>query len=452
MKRFFQCLMFLFLTGWAGLPSATAGDHTLPQLNAGIDQLAFQLTNQVAERYFDAKKRPSIRVAVFDFVDTDGNITTGSHYVATRIGLAFAKGLQFNLLPVADFEKRRYAITPEKFSKNKDLRDMILYQFKADIYVFGTFVTDENGNALCRVSLWGMEPPFKDWRNVKPIKVTEPMRWQINLTTSGEAFFSQILMGEAKVIATDKKSEEFGTVILLTQPICDDLNLSYQVHDGMVYDDRKEIGANSLEVNVDCTVEDNRNECSLRNRTGQVLQSRVKSRDTLKELSYVIKDISFIIKTPKSEAYNLELYVLPKRSDFYFLPSSTENRGFRFKYLWGKRGESKKPAHIESENGWKLHEASMDYENILPTGPVIATATFTPVVENQYGTKRSRPEYVNRFKINIKPGLNFFVINYVYRQDRPEIFVWRLEIDKGSDDPTPSIKKITEVFQLYGEK
>ena len=42
------------------------------------------------------------------------------------------------------------------------------------------------------------------------------------------------------------------------------------------------------------------------------------------------------------------------------------------------------------------------------------------------------------------------MVNYVYRRDRPEIFVRRLEVDATKDVPIRSIKKITEVFRVYG--
>ena len=70
--------------------------------------------------------------------------------------------------------------------------------------------------------------------------------------------------------------------------------------------------------------------------------------------------------------------------------------------------------------------------------------------ESQYGSKRPRSDYVTRFKFSVTPGLNVYVINYVYRRDRPEIFVRRLEIEAIKDVPIRSIKKITEVYRVYG--
>ena len=46
--------------------------------------------------------------------------------------------------------------------------------------------------------------------------------------------------------------------------------------------------------------------------------------------------------------------------------------------------------------------------------------------------------------------MNIYVVNYVYRRDKPEIFVRRLEIEGSEDLPVRSIKKITEVYKLYG--
>ena len=49
MKKIIPWFIFLLLSGWAGPTAAMAEENNLPSLNAGIDQLAFQLTSQVAD-------------------------------------------------------------------------------------------------------------------------------------------------------------------------------------------------------------------------------------------------------------------------------------------------------------------------------------------------------------------------------------------------------------------
>ena len=434
MKRVAQWILFLFFAGWMGLSAAWAEENNLPTLNAGIDHLAFQLTGKIAKRYFNTDKRPVIRVAVFDFTDPEGNITTGSRYVSTRIRLAFAEGLQFELMKVVDFEKEGLVITAKAFSENRDVQERILDLLKADAYIFGSVAVDGNSDAACEISIRGIAPPFDQWYRIEPIKFENPMPWKLAFSPSGSRFFEHVVLEGAKGVIEEIKRENLGKVIFLSQPICDDLSLSWQIRaDGLVYDMRKESKFGSL-----------------RNRTGQVLQSRVKSDETLKELSYIVRDASLIVKEEGGIAYKFEPYVLPEESDYFFLPFSDDETGLRFQYIWGKPGLSKRVSTHETGKGWKLHLALEDYENIMAVGAHIATATLSPMAESQYGSKRLRSDYVTRFKFSVSPGLNLYVINYVYRRDRPEIFVRRLEIDGTRDVPIKSIKKITEVYRVYG--
>ncbi len=434
MKRTIQWILLLLFAGLMGFSAAGAEENNLPALNAGIDRLAFQLTSQIAGRYFEAEKRPVVRVAVFDFTDHKGNITVGSRYVSTRIRLAFAQGLQFDLVSGGDFEKEGFAVTSKVFSENKDLRERVLDDLKADAYVFGTVAVEGDSDAACEIDLWGTAAPFDQWYRIEPIQFQDPMPWKLGFSQSGTHYFTTVVLDGAAGIGAEVKRENLGNVIFLSQPICDDLSLSWQIRsDGMVYDVRKESDMGSL-----------------RNRTGQVLQSRVKSDETLKELSYIINDASLVIKEKGGLAYKFEPYVIPEESDYYFLPFAGNETGLRFQYIWGKPGLSKRVSPLETGKGWKLHQALEDYENILPIGTHIATATLSPMAESQYGSKRPRSDYVTRFKFSVRPGLNIYVINYVYRRDRPEIFIRRLEIDAIKDVPIRSIKKITEVYRVYG--
>lgn len=184
-----------------------------------------------------------------------------------------------------------------------------------------------------------------------------------------------------------------------------------------------------------------------------MMQSRIKSLGALKELSFVIRNFGLVIKEGASPAEQLQAYVVPKKSQFYFIPYGEGENGLRFTYLWAARGLSRNPSMRETGKGWKLYVAEEDYRNVLPVGTHMATATLEPIAESEYGSKKPRSEYVSRFKFAVQPGLNIYVINFVYRRDRPEIFVRRLEIDGVRNVREQwAVKRITEVYRVYGEE
>ena len=168
MKRITQWMICLFLAGCVFSTAAVAEENNLPTLNAGIDKLATALTKKIADRYFNADKKPLVRVAVFDFVDAEGNITVGSRYVSTRLRLAFAEGLQFELLPVQELEKRGVVLTSKEFSNNAGLKERLVDEFRADVYIFGTVAAEGDSNEICKVTLWGVAPPFENWYTIEP--------------------------------------------------------------------------------------------------------------------------------------------------------------------------------------------------------------------------------------------------------------------------------------------
>jgi hypothetical protein len=429
-----RLIVLLFFVVCGPVCAAAEGGHTSPSLNEGIDRLSASLMKEIATRYFNAEKRPVIKVAVFDFTDQAGNITVGSRYVCNRIRLALGNSPQFNLfLPQALSDTGRL-FTAEEFEKNEPLRERIVGEMKADVYVFGRIDTSDGTNVACRVELWGIMPPFDDFSNIGNLMELTPLPWRATFSDSGLDFFTHVLV-KASVEAGGDERRNLGEVIFLSQPMCDDLNLSWQVKaDGMVYDVRKESEAGTL-----------------RSRTGQMMQSRVKSLEALKELSYIIKNVGLVIKETNGPAYSLEFYMLPKKSDFYFVPYREGETGLRFMYLWGKRELSKNPSPHESGKGWKLNMAEQDYRNVMQLGTHMATATLEPIAESEYGSKKPRSEYVSRFKFDVLPGLNIYVINYVFRRDRPEIFVRRLDIEGARDEPIRAVKRITEVYRVYGE-
>jgi len=446
MKRKVRLIILLIFVVCGLAFTSAAGEENALSINEGTDKLALSLMKEIATKYFDAKKRPVIKVAVFDFTDRNGDVTVGSKYISNRIKIAFGSSPQFALLSVQEFEKSGFLVYADEFEKNNRLRDRIVGEMKSDVYVFGQIDTSGGAKVACQVDLWGLKPPFDDFSNIenlKELKETEkglteeilaPLPWRGNLSSSGLDFFNHVLLKGIDESVDIAARGNLGEVIFLSQPICDDLNLSWQVRaDGLVYDVRKERDAGSL-----------------RNRTGQIMQSRVKDVQTLKELSYIIKNFGLVVKDAEGAAYQLQSYIIPEKSDFYFVPYRLEGTGLRFMYLWSKSGRSTNPSPHETGKGWKLYVADQDFKNIMPVGNHTATATFEPMAESEYGTKKPRAEFVSRFKFSVKPGLNIYVINYVYRRDQPEIFVRRLEIEGSKDQPVKGIKRITEIYRVYG--
>jgi len=442
MIRLLVLVVFLCLPAWA----AGEGGREPMSLDEGIDRLSQSLATEIATRYFHVEKKPVIKVAVFDFTDQSGDMTVGSRYVTDRVRLEFGNSPQFDLLALPPPSPEGPLVTSRAFEENVPLRERILAETRADVYVFGWIDTSEGSSVACHVEIWGTRPPFDDFTQVVnlrelsekeqalPADILSPPPWRMTLSPSGLAFFSHILVkGSVEEIRTD--SGKLGEVIFLSQPMCDDLNLSWQVKgDGMVYDIRKESETGTL-----------------RSRTGQIMQSRVKSLEALKELSYIIKNVGLVIKEADGTTYPFEFYILPRSSDFYFIPFEEGVLGLRFMYLWAKRGLSKNPSPHESGKGWRLYVAQEDYRTVMPLGTHIATATLEPIAESEYGTKKPRSEYVSRFKFDVLPGLNVYVVNYVFRRDWPEIFVRRLEIEGTRDEPVREVKRITEVYRVYGE-
>ena len=333
------------------------------------------------------------------------------------------------------------ALTAAAFDQNHMLRERMTDEVGADVYLLGKTKTISGADVRCWISLWGTVPPhYNKWelepfdRNIQDGGKDVPDQWKLNFTKSGLDLFTRIVTPGEKEITAFQEEKKLARVIFLSQPLVDDLNPSWQIKgDGLVYDMRKEEKAGAL-----------------RNRTGQVMQGRVKSPDTLKEMSYVIKECSLTIKENTEAAYPMEPYVLQKGSDYYFIPFEKGDIGLRFMYLWNRAGKSKRLSLLETGMGWKLHTADQDWPNMLQVGLHVATATLTPMAESDYGTKKPRAEFVTRFKFSVKPGLNIYVVNYVYRRDMPQIFVRRLEIEESKDDPVKGIKKITEVFKVFG--
>ena len=234
MKSALKGLIFFFFMGVAAT-AAVADENTLPSFNEGLDQLAAGLTQAVAARYFDTDKRPRIKVAVFDFTDSHGDITVGSRYISDRLKLAFASGSQFELLDISGFEDRGTLITAETFGDNNVLRERIAGELKAHVYVFGDIRVPDPSRVTCTVALWGTKPPFEDYRSLVRLdpealapEIGTPRNWALNLTPSGVEFFRHIRIAGMEEAGREAQREDLAEGIFLTQPMWDDLNISWQ--------------------------------------------------------------------------------------------------------------------------------------------------------------------------------------------------------------------------------
>ena len=439
MKKSIQAITFLFFILF-GLPYQTlGGEEDTRGFEEGIDGLASSLMKEIATRYYHQKKRPLIKVAIFDFCDEKGNITVGSKYVSTRMRLAFGRSPQFNLLPLSEFEKS-FIIDANTFNNDNQVRKKVVSDMKSDLYIFGKIRTADRSHLICHCVLWGVAPHSEDHKKLGLLIDRLELPWKLRLTRSGLSFFMQVLREREKASDEVSRSKILAEVVFLTQPMCDDLNTSWKVKaDGMVYDMRKDTEPKS----------------SLRYRGGQVMESRMKDPEALKGLSYVIKSFDLVIKEDRGKAIDLETYIVPPQSDYFFVPyrKGENESGLRFRYIWSNAGRSAKPAPWDAEKGWKFNMAGADLSDWsikMPLGEHIGTATLKPVSETTYGTKRPQSDYIIRFKFLVRPGLNTYVVNYVYRRNRPEIFVRRLELDGAEDKSAGGIKKVIEVYKVYG--
>jgi len=112
----------------------------------------------------------------------------------------------------------------------------------------------------------------------------------------------------------------------------------------------------------------------------------------------------------------------------------SNGRKYRFKYLWSLQGKGKRLAPEESGKSWNFYLAEDDWSIKMPVGVHSAVASFRPVAQRLYGAIMTQPEYLNEFRFEVRPGLNVFVVNYVFHRDNPAIFIKRLVLS-DTDDP-----------------
>ena len=211
MKKAAKLFSFLFLVlllgsfyqgpanGAGGVPLVEDGGKGKPAgwiestslLNAGIDALSRSLMERIATKYFHAQKKPSIKIAVFDFTDEEGNITEGSRYLSNRIRLAFGSNQPFELLP-AQKTLEGMVLTARNFDENYLLRERMVDELGADVYLLGTIRTVSRADLVCRISLWGTVPPQYNKWELEPFPQAVqsgaeelPEQWKVNFTKSG---------------------------------------------------------------------------------------------------------------------------------------------------------------------------------------------------------------------------------------------------------------------------
>jgi hypothetical protein len=238
----------------------------------------------------------------------------------------------------------------------------------------------------------------------------------------------------ARAGAAAARPTTFGDLILLTQPINDDLNPYWRLKNGMVLPRERE-----------------ETRLSSGSQYGRVMQSRRKAYDRAMGLDYVIRNFSLMIKERGKKTIELASYILPKMSDYYYIADRKEGSGYRFKYLWYYRNRGTRRVAGGVGKGWNFRMADRDWSLKLLTGYHTGIATFAPVSQSLYGSVTTRPEYVSKFKILIKPGLNVYVVNYVYHRDEPYIFVRRLDLKEGSPVSDKKSKlTLVETHTVYG--
>ena len=102
-KRFFIALIFLIplIWGWAQKSPATeelTPEQVLTDQEIATEKLFSSLEASLAKWYFDYRKRPVVRVAVFDFTDPEGNVVKSGQELADKITKRLYLQSQFDIV------------------------------------------------------------------------------------------------------------------------------------------------------------------------------------------------------------------------------------------------------------------------------------------------------------------------------------------------------------------
>ncbi|MCP4668765.1 MAG: hypothetical protein GY849_20690 [Deltaproteobacteria bacterium] len=397
-----------------------------------LDNFAGSLMKHIAVKYFDMKKKPVIKVAIFEFVDKTGNVTVGSRYLTNNIRMAFARSPQFDLLDVHPIDEK---VLPSArvFGKGGRLPDRAINDLRSDVYIAGQATMTDPDRVVCQVKVWGITGPTGAYDQLEPLSMDKSrLFWKMNLTKSGSRFFNRTLVDQSERLVSPDEDVVLGQVIFLTQPVNDDLNPWWQTRDGMILSrDRAETRLTSG------------------GEYGRVMLSR-KRTGRRSGLDYVIKNFTLMVGEKGKKPVQMESYIIPRESRYYIV-THKGGTGYRFKYLWyyPDRGARRVAGNVGK--GWNFKLAEADWALPMPTGFHPCVASLVPISQSLFGTVEPRAEYVTKFEVAVRPGLNVYVINYVYHRDEPYIFVRRLELEEGSRlDQKGSTLTLKDTYRVYG--
>ena len=167
-------------------------------------------------------------------------------------------------------------------------------------------------------------------------------------------------------------------------------------------------------------------------------------------LDYVIRSFNLMVGEKGKKPVQLESYVIPRESRYYIV-THMGGTGYRFKYLWyyPDRGVRRVAGNVGK--GWNFNLAEDDWSLTMPAGLHPCVASFLPTSQSLFGTVEPRAEYVTKFEVTVRPGLNVYVVNYVYHRDEPYIFIKRLELEEGARvDQKGSTLVLKETYRVYG--
>ncbi|MBN2124572.1 MAG: hypothetical protein JW821_09790 [Deltaproteobacteria bacterium] len=421
--------LILMLSGLAYPVAATNSAGSA--LKTEIQDLAVSMMNYMVGESYDYQKRPSIRVAIFDTKDLDNSVTIGSRYLTNQIRFAFGKAAQFELLPCCEIEEQ-FNVTFDSFARNVRMRNFLLEKLQADFYVLGAIKTRDRDHILVEFRSFNAKG--------EPLLPLDPFRlsWQPKLSASGYAFFKQVLLSadQAKEMAKAEEPADFAEVIILTQPITDDVNPWWQIQDGLMFPRSSRA---SIEFNPKYGY-------------GSEMASRIKTHEEFEGTGFAVARFGLLVKTQDQETLRLESYRLPKESDYYFITDKEGNQ-YRFEYIWYQPDQSDIPSSGAGgiEEAWKIYVAKGDWALRMPVGTHIGLAELDPITQKLFGASTRKPTYHKRFRFVVEPGLNIYVVNFAHMLNQPKIFIRRLDISEGAGTPIMgTVKKLIRATHVYG--
>lgn len=391
-------------------------------LEEGIQSVTARIIGEITTRFYDARKRPLIRVCILDFTNQEGAVTVGSKYVSDRVRMALALRPQFSVIQI-DSVGGSAAVRKEVFSKDPELRAVILEQASADAYALGTV------KALDRYAVY-IEVYLFDYKG-EPILLERSIKedCKASFNESGLALFNRVLIkkkGRSRGLSAGK-----APVVFLTQPIDDDAALGFWT-----------MSSKGLFVPQEL-----RRRVSFKYDFGSIIESHSVSA---KNINNVVTLFTLLIR-PDDEgpAIPLRPYIIPRKSRYYLFQDDLTGERYRFKYIWYYPNKSDIPAPGGAGYSETFFAAPKDWKIFLAPGTYTALATVKAVRE-RYQTQEALPEYSQKFKFRVEPGENIFVVNYSCHKDKPKIYARRIELGHAKGIAAGcAVTKIIEVLKVY---